>query len=248
MDNINNSYFDGHYKDIWKSIIPAELTVKEIEFILRYFNLTKGDKVLDLMCGYGRHAISLAQNGIEVTAVDNLKEYIDEIRSIVNDEGLSVKAVKADIITYIFNDTFDLAICMGNSIGFFSRDEIIKLLSSVSRSLKKNGQLLIHTWSLAEIAIPEFKERTWSIVNELRYLADAKYLFHPTRIETETTIIQQDGTTEVKLAVDYIFSIAEMEQILNQAGFILKEIFSIPGKKVFALGEPRAYIVAEKSN
>jgi hypothetical protein len=37
-----------------------------------------------------------------------------------------------------------------------------------------------------------------------------------------------------------------MEEMLNRAGFTLKEIFSIPGKKKFALGEPRAYIIAEK--
>jgi hypothetical protein len=51
---------------------------------------------------------------------------------------------------------------------------------------------------------------------------------------------------EKKKAVDYIFSVAEMEALLDKAGFTLKEIFSIPGKKKFTLGEPRAYIVAEK--
>ena len=56
MSNINNTYFDGYYKEIWKAIIPDELTVKEVDFILPYFNLQPGSKVLDLMCGYGRHA------------------------------------------------------------------------------------------------------------------------------------------------------------------------------------------------
>ena len=51
---------------------------------------------------------------------------------------------------------------------------------------------------------------------------------------------------EEKEGVDYIFSIAEMETMLNKAGFNLKEIYSIPGRKKFTLGEPRAYIVAEK--
>ena len=34
MGNINDTYFDGHYKEIWKTIIPAELTGKEIDFII----------------------------------------------------------------------------------------------------------------------------------------------------------------------------------------------------------------------
>ncbi|HKB43030.1 MAG TPA: hypothetical protein VKC90_01525, partial [Chitinophagaceae bacterium] len=64
MDNINDTYFDGYYKEIWRAMIPDELTRKEIEFIVPYFNLQPGSKVLDLMCGYGRHAIALAKKDI----------------------------------------------------------------------------------------------------------------------------------------------------------------------------------------
>ena len=32
--------------------------------MLQYFNLQPESKVLDLMCGYGRHAIALAKKGI----------------------------------------------------------------------------------------------------------------------------------------------------------------------------------------
>jgi len=34
--------------------------------------------------------------------------------------------------------------------------------------------------------------------------------------------------------------------MLKEAGFVMKEIYSIPGRRKFALGDPRAYIVAEK--
>jgi SAM-dependent methyltransferase len=246
MENINNSFFDGHYKDIWRAAIPVELTVKETEFMLQYFNLQPGQKVLDLMCGYGRHALALGRKGIEVTAVDNLGDYINEIRGIVKNENLPVKVIKDDVAKYKSGDIFDLAICMGNSLNFFNREQAIQLLSSVSSQLKKNGFLLINTWSLAEIVIKSFSEKTWSIVDGLKYLSDSQYLFHPTRIEAEITIISSDGKMENKKAIDYVFSVAEMESILTNAGFILKEIYSIPGRKKFKLGEPRAYIVAEK--
>jgi len=38
-----------------------------------------------------------------------------------------------------------------------------------------------------------------------------------------------------------------MEGMLNKSGFQIKEIYSIPGKKQFTVGEPRAYIVAENT-
>ena len=49
MENANNSYFDGYYKDIWRNLIPNELTVKETDFMLQYFNMQPGNKVIDMM-------------------------------------------------------------------------------------------------------------------------------------------------------------------------------------------------------
>jgi SAM-dependent methyltransferase len=246
MNNINDTYFDGHYKDIWRSIIPAELTVKEVDFMLSYFNLSKDSKVLDLMCGYGRHAIALGQKGIAVTAVDNLDDYIDEIKKIAAKENLPVKAVKEDVTRYKPDDEYDLALCMGNSLNFFTVEDSHRLLTNIYSHLKPGGHLLINTWSLAEIAIKNFVAKSWSEVGDLKFLTDSKYLFHPTRIEFDSIILSPDGNIEKKTGVDYIFSVAEMEAMLNKAGFILKEMYSIPGRKKFTLGEPRAYIVAEK--
>jgi ubiquinone/menaquinone biosynthesis C-methylase UbiE len=62
-ENINDSFFDGYYKDIWRAIIPEALTKAEVEFFVNTTGLKTGSKVLDLMCGYGRHALSLARKG-----------------------------------------------------------------------------------------------------------------------------------------------------------------------------------------
>jgi SAM-dependent methyltransferase len=246
MANINDSFFDGYYKEIWRTIIPDELTVKEVDFMLPYFNLQAGSKVLDLMCGYGRHAIALAKKGIAVTAVDNLGDYINEINEAANKENLPIKALQTDVLHYKSNDVFDLALCMGNSFQFFNAEDATKLLINTGERLKTGGHLLISSWSIAEIVFKNFKDKSWGYVGELKFLTDSKCLFHPTRIETESTIIAPDGSTEVKKGVDYIYSINEMEAMLGKAGFVLKEIYSIPGRKKFTIGEPRSYLVAER--
>ena len=99
---------------------------------------------------------------------------------------------------------------------------------------------------LAEIAFNGFREKAWSDVGALKFITESKYLLQPSRIETDHLILAPDGRTETKKAVDYIYSISETEQLLNEAGFVMKEVYSIPGRKKFTLGEPRAYIVAEK--
>lgn len=247
MNNINDTYFDGHYKEIWRSLVPDELTVKEIDFMLSYFNLQPGSKVLDLMCGYGRHSIALARKGMAVTAVDNLADYTNEIYEIAEKEQLPLKVVKADAASYKSEEMIDLVICMGNSLNFFNAEDTANILSNISACLNPGGHVLINSWSVAEIAIKNFKERSWSTIGELKFLTDSKFLFHPSRIETENTIISPDGTTEKKMGIDYIFTVNELEAMLTTAGLILKEIYSIPGRKKFTVGEPRIYLVAEKT-
>jgi 2-polyprenyl-3-methyl-5-hydroxy-6-metoxy-1,4-benzoquinol methylase len=246
VSNINDNFFDGQYKDVWKALIPEQLTVKEVEFMLPYFNLQPGSKVLDIMCGYGRHAIALGEKGIEVTAVDNLSEYIDEIKKTVQERSLQVKAIKADAATYEADEMFDLAICMGNSLNFFNAEDVEHIFKNIAAHLKPGGHLLINTWSLEEIATRTFKEQSSGEIKGVKLESTCTYLLHPTRIETISTMTGPDGKTETKSAVDYIFSVAEMETMLGNAGLIMKELYSIPGKKKFTEGEPRAYIVAER--
>lgn len=246
MSNVNNSYFDGYYKDIWKYIIPAELTSKEVEFICQHFDLKPASRILDLMCGFGRHAQALARKGMNVTAVDNLEEYISELRGISLRENLPIEAVKADILDYEAEGTYDLAICMGNSLCFFDRTDTLSILKMVSQHLNVGSHFFINSWMLAEIAFNDFREKSWSDINGLKYITSSKYFIRPSRIETEHLILAPNGIQETKKAVDFIYSIGEMEQILNEAGLELEEVYSIPGRKKFALGDPRAYLIARR--
>jgi len=68
----------------------------------------------------------------------------------------------------------------------------------------------------------------------------------PTRIESEITMIPNNGAEEKKKTVDYIYSVNETETTMMKFGLSMREIWSIPGKKKFTLGEPRAYFVAKK--
>jgi len=245
-ENINNSFFNGVYKEVWRQLIPDGLTKAENEWILQETKLQVGDRMIDLMCGYGRHALAIAKKGILVTAVDNLKEYVEEIKSIAQKENLPVECLEEDVLKLELDGEYHAAICMGNSICFFDTGDVLKIFLEVSKHLKTGCKFIICSWRLNEIVANGFKEKLWSYVGDRKFLADSKFLLSPSRIEIQNIFIDPDGKTEEKTAIDYIYSLNETEQMLNLAGFIMKEVWSIPGKKKFNLGEPRAYIVAEK--
>ena len=245
-ENVNNTFFDGHYKDIWRHIFPEKTTLAEVDFMVEEAKLKAGAHVLDIMCGYGRHSLELGNRGINVTAVDNLTDYVNEIKEKAVTKNLPVESICTDVLEMQIDQEFDAVVCMGNSLQFFNQEESIKILSNISAHLKSRGKFFINTWSLAEIAVKNFKDKSWSRIGDLLFLTESKFLFQPTRIETSSIIITDKGEREEKTGIDFIYSISELESMLNKTGFQLKEIFSIPGKKQFTVGEPRAYIVAEK--
>lgn len=244
--NINNSFFNGVYKDVWRQLVPPGLTEAETDFIADAGSLASGAHIIDLMCGYGRHALALARQGYAVTAVDNQKEYIAEIKAAADTEGLSVSAVTGSALEYVPDGLFDAAICMGNSFAFFDAEQAEHLLRTLAAHIKSGGVFIINTWMLGEIAIRHFKEKEWFYAGDYKYIIDNEYLFQPSRIQSEHLIISPDGSTEAIAAVDYIFTLPELEHIFNKTGFALKSVFSTPRKRPFSVGDTRAYIVAAR--
>lgn len=244
--NINNSFFEGSYKHAWKGIIPAGLTEAEVDFIQDIAAIKKGDKVLDIMCGYGRHALELGRREIQVTAIDNLNAYIKEIKTKASEQNLSVKAVQADVLHAKLDDTYNAAICMGNSFAFFDRQDAISILKNISSHLKPGGVFVINSWMIAEIALKYFKEKDWHYAGEYKCMLEYHYRFNPCRIESEQTIIAPDGVVETVKGIDYIFTLDQMDEMFHEAGLKTKEVYSTPRKKKFVLGDGRVYIVAEK--
>jgi cyclopropane fatty-acyl-phospholipid synthase-like methyltransferase len=244
--NINNTFFEGLYKHAWKGIIPAGLTEAEVDFIQEIAALNKDKKVLDIMCGYGRHSLELARRGVQVTSIDNLQEYIQEIKTKAAEQNLSVDAQQADVLHARLTYTYDAVICMGNSFAFFDKADAVTILKNISNHLKTGGVLIINSWMIAEIAIKYFKEKDWHYAGDYKCVLEYKYCFYPSRIESEQTIIAPDGSVETVKGIDYIFTLDELEEMFNEARLKTKDLYSTPRKRKFTLGDGRIYIVATK--
>lgn len=244
--NTNSLLFESLYKNVWRKLIPPGLSEAEADFIIDVAGLDNQSEVLDIMCGYGRHALALARKGISVTAMDNLPDYIAEIERISREEQLPVKSRLEDVGNTVFGGPYDAVVCMGNCFSSFDQVRATKVLANISGSLKTGGAFIINSWMIAEIAIKHFEAKTWVEVDEYKYLLDNRFLFHPTRIETDHIVINNAGEMQVLKGVDYIFTFAELESMMADAGLKMMEVYTTPKKRKYVFGDNRAYIVAEK--
>jgi cyclopropane fatty-acyl-phospholipid synthase-like methyltransferase len=246
LANINDTFFEGNYKEVWRQLIPPGLSAAECDFIQQVAQLQAGDPVLDIMCGYGRHVLELARRGYHLTAADNSVDYIEEIKTASEKEALPVDAFAIDALQLQLQKQYKAIICMGNSFAFFDRTDAVSLLKKLAAHLQQEGVLVINSWMIAEIAIKHFREKEWYELEGFKYLLDYKFHFQPSRIESEHTLIGKDGQIEVINGVDYIFTLSELEAMFQEAGLRTKALYGTPRRRAFKLGDNSIYIIAEK--
>ena len=132
-------------------------SAQEAEFVLRVLGLKSGDRVLDLCCGQGRHAVLLAERGIAVTGQDHSAEYLREARAAAQQRGVDLPLVNSDMSAIPFECHFDAVINMFTSFGYLeSEAQDRHVLAEIGRALKPRGQVLV-----------DLINREWVIANNL---------------------------------------------------------------------------------
>jgi SAM-dependent methyltransferase len=220
-------------------------TEQEVHFITSILNLTPHSSILDLYCGYGRHAIELAKLGYDVTGVDATKAFLDIARQKAGEEGAKLKFIQCDMRALHFKNEFSAVINMFAAFGFFSDEENAGVLMRVAQALKPKGLFLI-----------DLLNRDWMVRNNLN-----RYWRHPNgeyvltfKIELNQGIVMMkrrlfNQVTGEKSESEFVlraYSYDEMKSILGQSGFVIKSIYGGFDKRKYGMDSPRMIILAQK--
>ncbi|MBN1935882.1 MAG: methyltransferase domain-containing protein [Anaerolineae bacterium] len=76
-------------------------TTAEVNFVLDVLNVAPGQRILDMGCGPGRHAIELARRGFQVTGVDFTQSFIDAGRKLAAQANTQVDFVCRDARDFV---------------------------------------------------------------------------------------------------------------------------------------------------
>ncbi|MDO5111173.1 MAG: class I SAM-dependent methyltransferase [Clostridia bacterium] len=134
------------YKRIWSLDIKAqswvEDTARQVDFICRTLQLKGHERILDLACGFGRHALAFARRGFFVTGVDITPAYVADAAEQAKREGLDARFILSDIRDVTFAGEFDVVLNMADgAIGYLENDaENLRIFDVASRALKPGGR------------------------------------------------------------------------------------------------------------
>jgi len=242
-------FFDGVAMEFWRAGVPPDWTKVEVGFLWDALGLNAGASVLDVPCGFGRHAVALAGRGVRVKGFDIAEPCVRTVNEIARRDDLPVEAVLADMAAGRFGGPFDGAYCLGNSFGYLDDPDMAAFCRGVFESLRPGARFVVNTAMAAESLLPDFHEREWISVGGITTLMENEYDAARSVLITHWTFLRE-GRIEKRTSEHRVYTAAELRRMLAAAGFRVMDFFGSPfntvEKTAFRLGDSQLYIVARK--
>jgi SAM-dependent methyltransferase len=243
-------WFEEVFDEDYLRTLPfmsADQTLREVEFIEASLGVKPGGLLLDVGCGYGRHAIELVQRGLDVTGLDLSLPLLLRAADEAQKRAMSVNFVHADMREMAFEKQFDGVYCMLTSFGYFDEETNLRVAEGMARALKPGGRLLLDLVN-RDYIVGDLPSRVWWEGNGCVVLEEVDFSFHTSRILTHRSIVFEDGRQSEQEISVRAYSLHEIGRLLRQAGFRVLDISgSLATRGHFFGGTSRSLLIlAEK--
>lgn len=222
-DDSVDGYLDGRKQAL------SERTCMEAQGVIDLMKLSKGDRLLDCPCGYGRHSNRLCELGIDVVGCDINPVHLGRAIENAKKNNLSTDFRTGNMLELTFSNEFNAIINMFYSFGFFDTDEEnFQVLVNFYNALKEGGKFLMHT----DVNMPRIRSKQYKF-DENRGLTSGNNLRIIDEYDEETKRINgrwiiNDDKGNVR-DVDYSVRVYEKDEFIDmclKAGFKSVEVYA----------------------
>ncbi len=144
-----------------------------MEYIHRY--AAKGSKVLEVGAGTGRYSITLASEGMDVTAVELLEGNLAVLRE--NSKGMdNIRSFQGDAtdLSRFSDDSFDLTLSLGPMYHLYETDEVNRAIDEAIRVTKPGGIIMFAFISVFAIMYANYFYGNWARGQAENFTGDHK--------------------------------------------------------------------------
>ncbi|MFZ5867441.1 MAG: methyltransferase domain-containing protein, partial [Thermodesulfobacteriota bacterium] len=182
------------------------------------------DRILDLCCGQGRHALELTRRGFRCAeGLDRSHYLIQRARERAKQEALAVKFREGDARKLPYKaDQFDAVLIMGNSFGYFETvHDDLRVLREVLRVLKPWGKLLIDIAD-GDYLRSNYQSRSWEWIDKNLFVCRERSLSSDAErlVSREVVTHVARGVIADQFYAERLYCRESLGRLLQEAGFM----------------------------
>ena len=183
-DEIPSDWYADAFGAASANMAWTDRTVSEVDRALRILKPRGDERILDLACGSGRHALELRRRGFEVVGADISPELIEIARGEAVAAALEVDFVLADLRELDFEDEFDLVLNLNDgAIGYLESDEENRrTFEVIARALRPGGRNLVQLPNVL-YAREHLPQRSWIPASSMVELVEHRWNKGEKRLE-----------------------------------------------------------------
>jgi len=243
------AFFEGDYRYLYENQpgVSADRTRLQLDFIERTLALPQGAQVLDLCCGWGRHAIPLAQRGFKVTGLDLSVSHLGLAARDAARASVRLDLVRSDMRVIPFTERFDVAINLFTAWGYFETEqEDQKVLDAISGALKPGGRFLIDLIN-RDYLMRNYISKDWELLQDGVLVLYARS-FNPvtSRNDVRMILVQPDGTRRETGHSLRVYTLTELIEMLKTAGLQFRQVWGGFDGSPFTLEKNRMIVLTQK--
>lgn len=246
MPHTRKEWFEDWFESPWYLKLYSHRTdeeaIKAIELFRSKTLLPAMSRVLDLCCGTGRHARSLAESGYRVTGIDYSKYFI---RKATRENTIdTLEFIHCDMRDEYPHAPYDAVVNFFTSFGYFEDDsENLLVLQQVYRSLRQGGWFVLDYLNESRVRSHLIAKSTKTLyeatITEERRI-DGKY------VEKKITI-DFDGKAQYFEERVKLYTLQDFKDLFSSASLEINGVYgSYLAEEYDPTTSPRLVIMARK--
>jgi glycine/sarcosine N-methyltransferase len=237
FDNISTFYDD---------MVGFKAALERRASLLQKFVLPGMEYAADIGCGTGLDSISLSRLGLKVRAFDVSSGMIEQAEKNAEKHEAKIKFYNSGYndIPEMFNESFDIAVSLGNTIANIHSDEIEHAAGTLYRILKPGGRALIQILNYERI-----KKNNERIVNITKNETETfvrfydfpgkDIIFNILRFTTDNPKYRSMDSVTL-----YPYTETELKNILQQNNFRDIEAYGNLGREPYNISESADLVIS----
>jgi ubiquinone/menaquinone biosynthesis C-methylase UbiE len=229
----------------WEGDRPDE---EEADTIARLLGIKRGETLLDICCGYGRHAVVFtAKHGQEVTGIDISRGLIATAKKNAAEKGLKIRYEAKQAADITWKNNFNTAIIVNNSFSLIAPEHSPSVLEKVYRALKPRGHLFLDMDNKPfNCRYGEYAARwhRWPLGLTLQEV----YFHNDVSVETNRDVSLVKGSDRIHEFIIFkrLYAVDEIIDLLTKSGFKVTQTYGDWDLTPLTDASPKMILVAVK--